>query len=322
MNAKLIIPDAFSTQNREAFLPNDDGNSDKHWGLAEVVSGLRQSREHTKKIRYQGRVRELPSREVMQQILDGLAAALFPTHYGRPDLNDESIDHFVGSTLHACLTQLAEQIRRSLLFSAERSKTFDHNLKQIADGITQSFASQLPDIRAFLVGDLYAAQQGDPAANSISEILLCYPGFRAILSYRLAHTLYLLGAPFLARIISNLAYATTGIDIHPGARIGSEFFIDHGSGVVIGETSIIGERVRIYQAVTLGSKSFPADENGHLIKGNARHPIVEDDVVIYAGATILGRITIGKGSVIGGNVWLTQSVPAHSHISQASNRNS
>ncbi|WP_348944789.1 serine O-acetyltransferase EpsC [Chitinibacter sp. FCG-7] len=322
MNALLNMPDALTAESRLTPAANADGSHDKHWGLSEVVNGLRQSREHTKKIRYQGRVRELPSREIMQQILDGLAAALFPTHYGRPDLNDESIDHFVGSTLHACLTQLAEQVRRSLLFSAERSAAFDHNLKQIADEVTRSFASQLPDIRAFLVGDLNAAQQGDPAANSISEILLCYPGFRAVLSYRLAHTLYLLGAPFLARIISNLAYASTGIDIHPGARIGAEFFIDHGSGVVIGETSIIGERVRIYQAVTLGSKSFPTDENGNLVKGNARHPIVEDDVVIYAGATILGRITIGKGSVIGGNVWLTQSVPANSHISQASNRNS
>jgi serine O-acetyltransferase len=316
MNAKLIMLEA-----APPLALVSDESSAKHWGLADVVHGLRLSREHTKKIRYQGRVRELPSREIMQQILDGLAAALFPTHYGRPDLNDESIDHFVGSTLHGCLTQLAEQVRRSLLFNAEKSVAFDHNLKQIADEITRSFASQLPDIRAFLVGDLNAAQQGDPAANSISEILLCYPGFRAVLSYRLAHTLYLLGAPFLARIISNLAYATTGIDIHPGARIGSEFFIDHGSGVVIGETSIIGERVRIYQAVTLGSKSFPVDDDGNLVKGNARHPIVEDDVVIYAGATILGRITIGKGSVIGGNVWLTQSVPAGSHISQASNRN-
>jgi serine O-acetyltransferase len=317
MNAKLIMLEAAPPLS----LVRDESSA-KHWGLADVVNGLRLSREHTKKIRYQGRVRELPSREIMQQILDSLAAALFPTHYGRPDLNDESIDHFVGSTLHAALTQLAEQVRRSLLFNAEKSATFDHNLKQIADEITRSFASQLPDIRAFLVGDLKAAQQGDPAANSISEILLCYPGFRAVLSYRLAHTLYLLGAPFLARIISNLAYATTGIDIHPGARIASDFFIDHGSGVVIGETCIIGERVRIYQAVTLGSKSFPVDDDGNLVKGNARHPIVEDDVIIYAGATILGRITIGKGSVIGGNVWLTHSVPAGSHISQASNRNS
>lgn len=291
------------------------------WGLDDIVNGLRQSREYTKKIRYQGQVRELPSREVMQQILEGLAAALFPTHYGRPDLNDDSIDYFVGSTLHATLTLLSEQVRRSLLFVADRNAKFEHNLKQISEEITRSFARQLPDIRAFLVGDLQAAQQGDPAANSISEILLCYPGFRAVMSYRLAHTLYLLGAPFLARIISNLAYATTGIDIHPGARIGSDFFIDHGSGVVIGETSVIGQRVRIYQAVTLGAKSFPVDEDGQLIKGNARHPIVEDDVVIYAGATILGRIRIGKGSTIGGNVWLTQSVPAGSHISQASNRN-
>ena len=322
MNASLKIDNHSAPTNNTVAIAQEPSSGEPSWGLTEIVQGLRQSREHTKKIRYQGHVRELPSREVMQQIMDGLAAALFPTHYGRPDLNDESIDHFVGSTLHHSLTLLAEQVRRSLLFSNERGVAFEQNLKQIANEITRSFASQLPDIRAFLVGDLHAAQLGDPAANSISEILLCYPGFRAVMSYRLAHTLYLLGAPFLARIISNLAYATTGIDIHPGARIGGEFFIDHGSGVVIGETTVIGERVRIYQAVTLGSKSFPVDEDGVLIKGNARHPIIENNVVIYAGATLLGRITIGHGSVIGGNVWLTHSVPPGSQISQATNRNS
>lgn len=291
------------------------------WQLEDIIQGLRQSREHTQKIRFHGQVRELPSRETMSQIMDGLAAVLFPTHYGRPDLSEESIDYFVGATLHATLTQLFEQVRRSLLFNAGHNETNDTELRQTASEITRRFARQLPAIRATLVGDLQAAQQGDPAANSISEILLCYPGFRAVLNYRLANSLYQLGAPFLARIISNLAYASTGIDIHPGARIGPEFFIDHGSGVVIGETSVIGARVRIYQAVTLGAKSFPVDNEGQLIKGNARHPIIEDDVVIYAGATILGRITIGQGSVIGGNVWLMHSVAPASRISQADNQN-
>jgi len=175
-----------------------------------------------------------------------------------------------------------------------------------------------------------SAQQGPPAwaldqivgelrmaAKSLDEALLCYPGIHAIVHYRLAHSLHDLGVPLLARLITELAHSATGIDIHPGADIGASFFIDHGTGVVIGETTVIGERVRIYQAVTLGAKSFRADERGALVKGEPRHPIVEDDVVIYAGATILGRIVIGSGSVIGGNVWLTHSVPPGSRITQA-----
>ncbi|MEK6296253.1 MAG: serine O-acetyltransferase EpsC, partial [Paraburkholderia tropica] len=178
------------------------------------------------------------------------------------------------------------------------------------------FGHQLPGIRALLVSDIQAAFTGDPAAQHITEILLCYPGVWAMTHHRLAHALHRLGVPLLARFINEIAHSATGIDIHPGAQIGPSFFIDHGTGVVIGETAIIGERVRVYQAVTLGAKSFAADLDGTLVKGNARHPIVEDDVVIYAGATILGRVTIGKGSVIGGNVWLTHSVPPGSSVRQ------
>jgi serine O-acetyltransferase len=185
----------------------------------------------------------------------------------------------------------------------------------------RTFAATLPNLRRILDVDIQAAYQGDPAARSVDEVLLCYPGVLAIIHHRLAHTLYQLDVPLLARIVAELAHSLTGIDIHPGAEIGSGFFIDHGTGVVIGETAVIGERVRIYQAVTLGAKTFPTDEKGHLQKGLPRHPIVEDDVVIYAGATVLGRITIGKGSIIGGNVWLTRSVQAGSSITQASSRN-
>ncbi|TWC62580.1 serine O-acetyltransferase [Herbaspirillum sp. SJZ099] len=186
--------------------------------------------------------------------------------------------------------------------------------------VTRAFGASLPDIRSLLDSDVLAAFHGDPAARSVDEVLLCYPGTLAMIHYRLAHRLYQLGLPLLARIISELAHSATGIDIHPGARIGSGFFIDHGTGVVIGETAIIGNNVRIYQAVTLGAKRFPTDAQGKLEKGNARHPVVEDDVVIYAGATILGRITLGRGAVIGGNVWLTHDVPAGAHISQAASR--
>lgn len=295
--------------------PIDATQSD--WNLASVVSALRKSRETTHNIRHKGRIRELPSREALGQILQGLLAVLFPTHLGRPDLNDESIDYFVGNTLNSTLVVLAEQVRRGLLFVTDADAENDATLAAKATDITREFATQLPQIRALLVSDLLAAFQGDPAATSPSEILLCYPGMTAIMYHRLAHALYELGAPVLARVISDIAHSSTGIDIHPGAKIGGSFFIDHGTGVVIGQTTIIGQGVRLYQAVTLGAKRFPADDNGVLIKGHARHPIVEDDVVIYAGATVLGRITIGKGSTIGGNVWLTQSVPPGSHVTQA-----
>jgi serine O-acetyltransferase len=164
--------------------------------------------------------------------------------------------------------------------------------------------------------DVKAAFDGDPAAKSPSETIFCYPGIFAITNHRIAHELYNLEVPIIPRIISENAHTITGIDIHPGAKIGKRFFVDHGTGVVIGETSVIGNGVRIYQGVTLGAKSFPLDENGTPIKGIDRHPIIEDDVVIYAGATILGRITVGARSVIGGNVWLTQSIPADSSLSQ------
>lgn len=284
-------------------------------GLSAVVAGLRTSREVTNKIRFRGEIREIPSREAMQKLLQHLQAALFPTHYGHTDLSDETIDYFVGSQLNAALAILREQVRRSLYFSSDLEE--DALLRERATAITRDFAHQLPAVRDILVSDIQAAYHGDPAASSISEILLCYPGTTAIIYHRLAHALHQLGAPLLARLIADIAHSATGIDIHPAAQIGPSFFIDHGTGVVIGETTIIGRNVRLYQAVTLGAKRFPQEADGSLVKGIARHPIVEDDVVVYAGATLLGRITIGQGSVIGGNVWLTHSVPPGSNISQA-----
>jgi serine O-acetyltransferase len=214
------------------------------------------------------------------------------------------------------LRELLEHVRRELEFASGQDAISDvHRERAIA--ITHEFAARLPDVRRLLESDIRAAYEGDPAARSVDEVLVCYPGVTAVTHHRLAHELHRLGAPLIARIVAEIAHSTTGIDIHPGAQIGGSFFIDHGTGVVIGETAVIGERVRLYQAVTLGAKRFPVDENGNLIKGNARHPIVEDDVVIYAGATILGRITIGRGSTIGGNVWLTRSVPPGSNITQA-----
>lgn len=312
MNVAVLAPVESDTSPSSAATPQ--------WNLAAIVAQLRQSREGAHNIRYRGRVRELPSREAIAGILEGLAAALFPTHFGPSDLRDESIDYFVGNTLNVTLDALVEQVRRALLFSDVHEQGDEAALARETIEITRAFAAQLPAIRALLVSDLKAAYQGDPAATNIPEILLAYPGMTAVIAYRLARALYLLGTPVLARVISNIAHSKTGIDIHPGADIGPSFFIDHGTGVVIGETAVIGERVRLYQAVTLGAKRFPADETGALVKGHPRHPIVEDDVVIYAGATILGRITIGRRSTIGGNVWLTQSVPPGSEITQAQMR--
>jgi serine O-acetyltransferase len=291
------------------------------WELDGIVDALRDSREIRHNIRYRGRISELPERDAISRIMEMISAALFPTHYGRPDLSSSSIDYYVGSTLNTAFNELAEQVRRGLIFSDEHGMEDEASVRRRARDIVQGFGSRLPRIRDMLVSDLHAAFRGDPSATSISEILICFPGMTAVIHHRVAHALYELGAVLVARMVAEIAHSGTGIDIHPGAEIGESFFIDHGTGVVIGQTAIIGDRVRLYQAVTLGAKSFPADENGALIKGIPRHPIVEDDVVIYSGATILGRITIGAGSVIGGNVWLTQSVPPGSNVTQAQMRN-
>ena len=296
-------------------LIDDVGNTGLHWDLDRIVAELRLSRTQAGQTCESG-VCEMPSREVLHTIVDGLFSALFPTQLGLPDLTDEGVDYFVGHTLDATLRALHKQVQRELQFAARQSEPNGAPRDQRAIEVTRDFAARLPYVHALLESDIQAAYQGDPAARSIQEVRLCYPGITAMTHHRLAHELYLLDAPLLARIIAELAHSSTGIDIHPGAEIGDSFFIDHGTGVVIGETAIIGRRVRVYQAVTLGAKSFPVGRNGELVKGVPRHPIVEDDVVIYAGATILGRITIGRGSTIGGNVWLTRSVPPGSNVTQ------
>ena len=289
--------------------------------IGDVVSELRALRLRSLENRQRrDRPPKLPSRKVLVGIADGLRAVLFPNRLGMPDLTNESVDYYVGHTLDVTLRELMVQVRRELRFAGDADATGNFERERAA-GITQAFARRLPQIRSLLESDIQAAYEGDPAARSVDEVLVCYPGITAITYYRLAHELHRLGAPLIARMISEIAHSSTGIEIHPGAQIGGFFFIDHGTGVVIGETAIIGEHVRLYQAVTLGAKRFPVDEHGALVKGNLRHPIVEDDVVIYAGATILGRITIGRGSTIGGNVWLSRSVPSGSVISQAQTRN-
>jgi serine O-acetyltransferase len=248
---------------------------------------------------------ELPSRQVLSEVTDHLIKALFPQRLGLcgPDINGHvrrMLESALGSLSGEVLTELEFQRRSGQQDTAD------------ADDIVAAFADELPMIRDLLDSDIEMAYQGDPAARSIAEVLVCYPGIHALMHHRIAHSLHNLGVPFIARIISELGRSETGVDIHPGASIGGGFFIDHGSGVVVGETAIIGDNVRLYQHVTLGAKKLDG-----VPKGMPRHPIVEDDVTIYSGATVLGRITIGRRSVIGGGVWVTQDLPPGSFVTQA-----
>ncbi len=255
--------------------------------------------------------RRTPSSAALHDTLDALRSSLFPGYFGAGDLSEHDLCRQTSASLERASEGLPDQIERGFsLAGCPASERQDRGVE-----ITQEFLARLPKLQGVLATDVQAAFDGDPAATCREETILCYPGLLAITYYRLAHELDLLGVPLVPRMITEVGHSLTGIDIHPAARIGERFFIDHGTGVVIGETTVIGKGVRMYQGVTLGALSFPADEHGHPVKGGARHPIVEDDVVIYAGATILGRVTIGRGSIIGGGVWLTRSVPPGTSLS-------
>jgi len=259
----------------------------------------------------------LPSRDAVIGIVEEIRSVLFPGYFGTSDLNDESLHYFVGATLARAMRHLEEQVRRGFAFTERHDyETCDH-CADFAQRVTKAFLAKIPGIRRLVRSDVEAAYEGDPALKSRDEAIFAYPGVFAVTNQRIAHELQVLGVPLIPRIITEHAHTITGIDIHPGAAIGEKFFIDHGTGVVVGETAVIGKNVTLYQGVTLGAKSFPLDANGNPIKGIPRHPIVEDEVVVYAGATILGRITIGKGSSVGGNVWLTAGVPPGTRVTQA-----
>lgn len=262
----------------------------------------------------------LPSGKSLRRIVELSREILFPGYFGNSTVHRRTINYHIGVNVEELFGLLTEQIQAGLCFGLENTPS-DNVIKKIPDrdtaaSIAARFISRLPEIRRILATDIEAAYYGDPAATCFGEIICCYPIIRAITNYRIAHELYMLNVPLIPRIITEMAHSETGIDIHPGAQIGHHFTIDHGTGVVIGATCIIGNNVKLYQGVTLGAKSFPLDENGNPIKGIARHPILEDDVIVYSNATILGRITIGKGATIGGNIWVTESVPAGSRIVQ------
>jgi len=259
----------------------------------------------------------LPSIEKLGKMVGIIREILFPGYFGSTSLRTNTTKHYIGVYIDELFEILSEQILAGLCFTCENPEEVDmQERSKFAQSLASDFISFLPEIRRLLMSDVEAAYLGDPAANSKSEVIYCYPTVRAIINHRIAHQLLKLDVPLIPRIISEMGHSETGIDIHPGAQIGESFTIDHGTGVVIGATSIIGKNVKLYQGVTLGAKSFPLDNDGNPIKGIPRHPIVEDNVIIYAQATILGRIRIGANSVIGGNVWVTNSLPPNSKLVQ------
>jgi len=250
----------------------------------------------------------LPSESEILQIVQDLNEVIFPGYSGRTALNLRSVHYNVGMIITKVYVQLADQISRSFRYNCEMNNCKDCNVPEMSEDATRHLLGKLSEIRENMKLDVLAAFEGDPAARNLDEIVLSYPGIKAITIQRIAHELYSKNVPLIPRMMGEYAHRITGIDIHPGAKLGKSMFIDHGTGVVIGETSEIGNNVKIYQGVTLGALSFPKDACGKIIKGAKRHPTIEDNVTIYSGATILGNIVIGKGSLIGGNVWLTESV--------------
>jgi serine O-acetyltransferase len=259
----------------------------------------------------------LPSREAIAHILQSVLDLMYPGYFGRGDLNLENLEGYVAHALGELAPKIEREMEHCLCYGREREASSEFGeCAPRAHELTQVFLSRLPEIRALLVRDVQAAFDGDPAATNLDEVILAYPGVLAVSVYRIAHALYDLGVPMMARIMTEWAHAKTGCDIHPGAQIGGGFFIDHATGVVIGETTKIGEGVKLYQGVTLGALSLPKDESGHIIRGRKRHPTVEDGATLYANATVLGGQTVvGAQSVIGGSVFLTRSIPPRSRVS-------
>ncbi|MEA2012915.1 MAG: serine O-acetyltransferase EpsC [Verrucomicrobiota bacterium] len=256
----------------------------------------------------------LPTKNEIFAILNDLLELVFPGYSGTKNYDITTIHYSIGTLLSRIYSELFQQITKVLHYNCEITDCEDCNIPEMAADATEFLLESIPKIRTIMKRDVTASYEGDPAAQSFDEIILSYPGIRAITVQRLAHALYSKKIPLIPRLMTEYAHSETGIDIHPGAKMGNGIFIDHGTGVVIGETTMIGDNVKIYQGVTLGALSFPKDESGNIIKGMKRHPSIDKNVTIYAGATILGDITIGKGSIIGGNVWITEDLPPFSKV--------
>lgn len=258
----------------------------------------------------------IPSGKVLEEVVELCRSIFFPGFYGRSCINSDTLKYNIGVTVERLYILLKQQIAAGMSLNRNGENYSRADIKKRAETVALKTIAMLPDIKDTLITDVVAAYKGDPAATNYSEVISCYPVIKALTNYRLAHVLHKLGVPLVPRMLTEIAHSETGIDIHPGAEIGNHFTIDHGTGVVIGATCIIGNNVKLYQGVTLGAKSFPVDPNGMPIKGVPRHPIIEDDVVVYSNATILGRITIGRGAVIGGNIWVTEDVKPGAHLTQ------
>lgn len=284
--------------------------------LTGAVEQLSEASSYTGLCHHHRQGQPLPSAEQLTQIVNLARAILFPGYFGNSSVNAQTMTYHIGVNVEQLYHLLVNQIQAGLAFELPEDKDDAETLCEQARLLAAQFIGRLPEMRRTLATDVEAAYNGDPAATNYGEVICCYPAIRAISNYRIAHELLALGVPLIPRIITEMAHSETGIDIHPGATIGHHFTIDHGTGVVIGETCIIGNNVKLYQGVTLGAKSFPLDVNGNPIKGIPRHPILEDDVIVYSNATILGRITIGRGATVGGNIWVTEDVPAGERIVQ------
>lgn len=259
--------------------------------------------------------RFLPSRDEIHEIVELLLELFYPGYYGRQDLTDENLPYHVGNLLSTLREKLERQIETCLCFDRETAGAGAGGCAESARRASAALLAELPAIRDALILDVQAAYDGDPAAQSLDEVILAYPGFRAITVHRVAHELYRLGVPLMPRILSEWAHSETGADIHPGAEIGESFFIDHATGAVVGETTTIGRGVKLYQGVTLGALSHPRDASGRVVRRTKRHPTVGDGATLYANATVLGGSTvIGADSIVGGSVFLTRSVPAGSRV--------
>ena len=259
---------------------------------------------------------ELPSGKVLQSLVELCRAILFPGYYGQARITGQTIRFHTGVSIEQLFEELSKQIYAGLCLANTSQTTSSQAAKATAERIAEEFISSLPELRSLLATDAEAMFDSDPAAQNPGEVIFCYPGFRAICNYRIAHVLYRLEVPFIPRMITEMAHSETGIDIHPGATIGHHFSIDHGTGIVIGETSVIGDYVRIFQGVSLAGAKLPPDEKGNTIRGIARHPILGNHVTVYSTATLIGKIHIGDGATICGNVWVAEDVPAGATVSQ------
>ena len=284
--------------------------------LCETVERLSDEGSYTQLFHAYCEEEELPSGKVLQSLVELCRAILFPGYYGQARITAQTIRFHTGVSIEQLLAGLSKQIYAGLCLANASQTASAQAAKARAEQIAEEFICSLPALRSLLATDAEAMFDSDPAAQNPGEIIFCYPGFRAICNYRIAHKLYQLAVPFIPRMITEMAHSETGIDIHPGATIGHHFSIDHGTGTVIGETSVIGNHVRIFQGVSLAGAKLPPDEKGNTIRGIARHPVLGDHVTVYSNATLIGKIHIGEGATICGNVWVAEDVPAGATVSQ------